>query len=338
MLTAIAAIVVFCLLILSHELGHFIAAKACGVYVEDFSLGMGPKLLKWQGKETQYTLRLLPIGGWCKMTGEDEESDNPRAFCRKKVWQRMLIIGGGPLMNFIFAIILFVILFMLLGSYSTENVVGMPTEGSPAETAGIESGDYVLQINDVPISNWNEIGNTINQQAEGEDLIFLIERDGEQLSVIVSPYYDESSDSWMVGLLPQKTRQNFFTAIGLGIGQSISFTKELLVAIVDMIKGTMTVDVAGPVGIITIIGDATSYGFRSLLLLTAYLSINLAIVNLLPLPALDGSRLVFLAVEGIRRRPINPNWEGRIHFIGLMLLFGLMIILTYSDLVRIFSS
>ena len=338
MLTAIAAIVVFCLLILSHELGHFIAAKACGVYVEDFSLGMGPKLLKWQGKETQYTLRLLPIGGWCKMTGEDEESDNPRAFCRKKVWQRMLIIGGGPLMNFIFAILLFVILFMLLGSYSTENVVGMPTEGSPAETAGIESGDYVLQINDVPISNWNEIGNTINQQAEGEDLIFLIERDGEQLSVIVSPYYDESSDSWMVGLLPQKTRQNFFTAIGLGIGQSISFTKELLVAIVDMIKGTMTVDVAGPVGIITIIGDATSYGFRSLLLLTAYLSINLAIVNLLPLPALDGSRLVFLAVEGIRRRPINPNWEGRIHFIGLMLLFGLMIILTYSDLVRIFSS
>lgn len=337
MITAIAAIAIFCILILSHEFGHFIAAKACGVYVSDFSLGMGPKLVKWQGKETQYTLRLFPIGGWCKMVGEEEDSDSPRAYCNKKAWQRMLIIAGGPVMNFVMAIILFVIIFMMMGTYSTENVVGAPVEGTPAAVAGLQSGDQVLQVNDLVISDWDDIKTAINQQEPGSQLALLISRDGVQQTIFVTPYFDETSGSWMVGLLPDKAKQNFFAAIGLGVKQSIFFTKELILAIVGMIKGTTPVDLAGPVGIVSIIGDAANYGMQSLLLLAAYLSINLGIVNLLPLPALDGSKLVFLLVEVIRRKPINPDREGMVHLVGFVLLIGLMVVLTYSDIVRLIS-
>lgn len=335
-MTIVAAILVFCFLILSHEFGHFIVAKACGIYVEDFSLGMGPKLLSWKGKETQYTLRLLPVGGWCKMEGEDEDSENPRAFCNKKVWQRICVVAAGPVMNFICAIILFVILFMMVGTYSTTNQVGDVTAGYPAATAGLQSGDILLDINGFPISNWNDISTAVNQQP-GQTLSCLVERDGQQLTIIITPVYDESRGSYLLGITPMQARLGFFKAVGLGVRQSVLFARELVISIVGMIRGTMEVDISGPVGIVTVIGETASYGFRSLMLLTAYLSINLGLINLFPLPALDGSRIVFLAVEGIRRKPIDRDKEGWVHTIGLFLLLGVMVLVTYHDIVRLVS-
>ena len=336
-MTIIAAIVIFCLLILSHELGHFLAAKACRVYVDDFSLGMGPKLLKWQGKETQYTLRLLPVGGWCKMRGEDEHSDDARAFCQRPVWQRILIVAAGPVMNFLFAIILFIIVFMMIGTYSNENLVGATEAGSPAEIAGLLPGDRILSLNGVSVSQWQEISAAVKQGEPGQAVNLVVDREGSRLNIIIQPYFDQADNAWRIGVLPMQIRQNIFTAIGLGVKQSLFFIKELLLAIAQMISGTAPVEVAGPVGIVTIIGDATSYGIRSLILLTAYLSLNLGLINLFPLPALDGSRIVFLAVEGLRGKPIDRQKEGMVHFVGLMLLLGLMAVITFNDIAKLLS-
>lgn len=338
MLTVIAAIVVFCLLILSHELGHFLMARLFGVAVVDFSLGMGPKIAKWQGKYTQYTLRAFPIGGWCNMLGEDESSDNPRAFCQKPVWQRMLIVAAGPITNFLFAVLLFIVIFMMMGTYSQENVVGEPIADMPAQAAGILPGDRIIRIDGKEISSWGEIGAAVNTAQPGHVLHFELNREGRVLGLDIQPYFNEEGGNWMIGVQPVRERQNIFTAISLGMQQSIEFVRMLVVAVIGMFQGTVPVDVAGPVGIVSIIGEQANQGLQNLLLLTAILSINLAIINLLPLPALDGSRLVFLAVERLRGRPINREREGMVHFIGLLLLMGLMVVITYHDIMRLILS
>ena len=330
----IAALAIFCVLVLTHEFGHFIVAKACGVYVEDFSVGMGPRLLHYQGKETDYCLRLLPIGGWCKMVGEDEESDNPRAFCHKTVGQRMAIVAAGPLMNFISAAILFVIIFMMIGTYSTQPVVGSTIEGTPAAEV-LQEGDRLLTIAGREVADWDDIGVIVNSLPAGESFNVTVERAGEQLELEFTPYYDEETAGWKLGIYPTEEKQKLGKAIALGFTQTYLFTKELILAIVGMFRGTVPVDVGGPVAIVSVIGDAASYGIQSVLLLAAYLCINLGLVNLIPLPALDGSRLVFLAVEGLRGKPIDPKKEGLVHFIGLMLLLGLMLLITYHDIINL---
>ncbi|MBQ1501821.1 MAG: RIP metalloprotease RseP [Firmicutes bacterium] len=333
-LTIISVILVFCVLILSHEFGHFLAARACGVFVEDFSLGMGPKLAQIHGKETTYTLRPFPIGGWCKMRGEDEDSDDPRAFNNKKTWQRMIIIAAGPIMNFVLAFLLFIIVFMMIGTVSSENVVGSVLEDTPAAEV-LQAGDEIVDINGTAISQWTDIGPAVNQTEQGGELAVTVIRDGKTLTLAISPYYNEQSGSWQLGISPEQTHQNFFTAIKLGCVQSVDFAVLLVKTIFQMITGQVEADLAGPVGIVTVISEASGYGLQYLLMLTAYLSINLGLINLFPLPALDGSRLVFLLVEAIRRKPVPREKEGMVHFIGLILLFGLMIVITYHDIVRL---
>jgi len=336
-LTIIAAILIFCLLIISHEFGHFIMAKICGVYVYDFSLGMGPKLLSWKGKETQYTLRLFPIGGWVKMMGEDEDSDDPRSFIRKKISQRMAIIAAGPIMNFLTAILLFVIIFMMIGTYSTENIAE-PIDGKPAQQAGMQNGDRIIEINGYQINEWSDITTVISDTAvDGSVVDTVVERDGKQVEIAIQPTYDQESGYWQIGVMPPVVRQNFFVAVKDGVVQTYVFTKLILVSLVQMVTGQIDADLAGPIGVVSIIGQATSYGIQSLLLLTAMLCVNLGIINLLPLPALDGCRIVFLAIEGIRGKPINREREGLVHFIGLILLFGLMIVITYNDIIRLLA-
>lgn len=330
----IAALAIFCVLVLTHEFGHFIVAKACGVYVEDFSVGMGPRLLHYQGRETDYCLRLLPIGGWCKMVGEDEESDNPRAFCRKSVGQRMAIVAAGPLMNFISAAILFIVIYMMIGTYSSEPLVGETIADTPAAVS-LEAGDRILTIAGQEVGEWNDIGLIVNSLPEGESFAMEVERQGKTVSLEFSPYFDDETSSWKLGIYPAEEKQKLGKAIGLGFTQTYLFTKELIGAIVGMFRGTVPVDVGGPVAIVSVIGDAAGYGLQSLLLLAAYLCINLGLVNLFPLPALDGSRLVFLAVEGLRGRPIDPKKEGMVHFVGLMLLLGLMLFITYHDIANL---
>ena len=338
-MTILAAILVFCLLILTHELGHFIMARLNGVYVHDFSIGMGPKILSIKGKETQYNLRLFPIGGHCLMMGEDAGSDDSRSFGKKKVWQRITVIAGGPAMNFISAIIIFIITFMFMGIPSLSNEVGGLIEGRAAEAAGVLPGDVIVEINGRPVDTWTDISPAVALRGQAEPADVVLERDGARLALTIQPFFEEESNRWLIGIFPVEkiiyVRQSFFTAIKMGVMQSYTFTKELLLVLVKIITGQMEADVAGPVGVVTIIGEATSYGLQPLLLITAFLCLNLGIINLLPIPALDGSRIVFLLVEGLRGKPIKPEREGMVHFIGFMLLIGLILVVTFNDIMRL---
>ena len=334
-MSILAAILVFCLLILSHEFGHFIMAKLNGIYVYDFSLGMGPRLFGIKGKETEYMLRLFPIGGHCLMMGDDEETDDPRSFNKKKVLQRISVILGGPVMNFLTAVLIFIILFMMMGTASSTSEVGELIEGRGAEVAGMLPGDIIVGINGQPVNVWADISPAVSLRDVGEDLDVVVSRDGKEISMTVQPHYEEESGRWLIGIYPAVVRQSFFTAIGLGFRQSYMFTRELLSALVGMVAGTVEADVSGPVGVVNVISEATSYGLSSLLFITAILCVNLAVINLLPIPALDGSRVVFLLVEALRGKPLDPKREGMVHFAGLMLLFALMIVITFNDIMRL---
>ena len=340
-ITIITAILVFCFLVLSHEFGHFIVAKACHVYVEDFSIGMGPSLLHWRGKETEYCLRLLPIGGWCKMRGEDEDSEDDRAFCCRPVWQRICIVAAGPIMNFICAILIYVVIYMLLGVATPSNVVGEVVPDSPAAAVGMEAGDRILNINGQEIALWNDIG-TLIDDTEGSALNIQVQRGEESLSFILEPQYDEVSGRWLMGVYsstedPVIQHVGFFTSIKLGLQQSIYMLRLLITSIIGMFAGTVPVEVSGPVGIVSVISQAARDSLITVLSLVALLCLNLGLVNLLPLPALDGCRIVFLAIEGLRGKPIKREREGMVHFIGLLLLMGLMVLITYQDIARLIT-
>lgn len=329
------AVIAFCILIISHELGHFAAAKLCGIYVYDFNLGLGPKIFAYKGKETSYVLRLFPVGGAVRMMGEDEESDNPRSFNRKPVLQRMAVIFAGPFMNFVTAILIFMIVFMMMGMPTESSRVGLPIPGQAAEAAGLQEGDLILGINGEAVTGWQQMTEVIQQQEPGAPLLVEFQRQGEAMELTLTPYYDEAGGRWLMGIQPFMEKRGVFSAITLGIQQSYELTRLLLVTLVQMITGQIEADVAGPVGIVTAVGEAASLGMQNFLILVGFLCINLGVINLLPLPALDGSRLVFLAVEGIRGKPINPEKEGMIHLAGLALLMVLLLVVTYQDILRL---
>lgn len=340
-MTIVAAILVFCILILSHEFGHFAIAKLCKVHVYSFNLGMGPKLLKWRRKETEYCIRLFPIGGSCQMMGEDEDNDSEGSFNTKKVWQRIAIIAGGPILNFITAILLFVIVFMAVGVGSSTNVVGTVLEDGSAAAAGILPGDRIVEINGLTVEDWAGITTGIGTAMEasaGTPVDVVVERGAETLTLTMTPYYNAEYDQWMIGIQQSVERYNLFGSIRQGVVQSYEFTKQLLVALFQMITGKMEVDVGGPVAVVTVIGQAAANGLQTVLMIAAILSINLGVINLLPVPALDGARIVFLVIEGIRGKPISREKEGMVHFVGLMLLFALMIVITYKDIMRLIGS
>jgi regulator of sigma E protease len=336
----IVAIGFFSLLILFHELGHFAAAKWNGVIVHEFNFGMGPKLFTKRYKETAYSLRLLPIGGSVLMMGEDEDDSSPASFNNKKVWQRMSIIFAGPFMNFVLAIIAFIIVFMMLGVPSVSNVLSETKPGYPAAEAGIIAGDIIIEINGRPIDDWQSMGEVINEEAAAlpydTPLVFKVSRQGEELTFEIIPHFDEDK-VYRIGVSASTLfeKAGFFKAISLGFVETYEFTKDLLVNLAGMITGKVPADVGGPVMIISIVGKTAVSGIGNLLFLLAVLSVNLGLINLLPIPAMDGSRLVFLAVEGMRGKPFDRRKEGFVHFIGLMLLFALMIFITYKDILRL---
>jgi len=338
-LKIIAALAVFCVLIITHELGHFVVAKMSGIYVYSFNLGMGPKLFSFTKGETEYTIRLLPLGGSVMMMGEDDDTcdDDPRSFNRQAVWKRICTIAAGPLMNFVTAIVLFIIVFMMLGTASDANIIGGVIEGSAAQAAGLQAGDQILYIGDYLIEKWNDISPAIAAAGAGNPLDIVFLRDGVQQQLTLQPYFDELSGNWMIGIQSSVARQSLSTAIKLGFMQTYLFTKEIIVTLGAMILGKTAVELSGPVGIVTVIGEASTYGLMNVLLLTAYLSVNLGLLNLLPIPALDGSRIVFLAIEGLRGKPFDREKEGMVHAIGLMLLLGLMVLVTYQDIARLIN-
>jgi len=334
-LSIVYTLIILCVLILVHEFGHFIVAKLCDVHVKEFSLGMGPQIAKWGKKETQYSLRVFPIGGFVSMVGEDEDSDDPRAFCKKPVWQRLLITFCGPFMNFILAIVLFVVSFMYFGVAAEEPLIGSVAVGTPAYSAGILAGDTITDINGEEIENWTELSAAIRAAGTAEMQVGAVREDGTAYTVSLTPIYDESQGFTIIGITQGMVRADLFGSIKQGFVNAYEFTRTLLVSLWQMITGQMALDVAGPVGMVSIVGAYADTALMSLFLLGGILSINLGVINLLPFPGLDGSRIVFLAIEGVRGKPVPSDKEAMVHFLGLVCLMAFMIFITINDVGRL---
>lgn len=341
MKTAILAILLFCIMIFPHELGHFIAARRVGVKVNEFAFGMGPAIWKKQGPETLYSIRLFPVGGFCAMEGEDEESNEPRAFGNKKPWQKIVVLAAGSFMNIICAIVIMSLVIGIMGF--TTTVVGQVTEDLPAKAAGILEGDKLLKIDDTEIEQWTDVSKAL-QASGGEEVVVTLERDKQVETVSVVPQLTEGVDAqgnpaqgYVLGVTC-KISHNPFMAVVDGAQSTWNMTKMMFSALGQLFTGKAGVDeLSGPVGMINMVSQTTEYGFWYYGFLTALICVNLAIINLLPLPALDGGRIIFVIYTMITGKTVSEKVEGAIHMVGMVLLLALMVFVTMNDITRIFG-
>ena len=328
--TILYAILMFCVLVFVHELGHFIAAKSFGIKVNKFALGMGPVLLKKQKGETEYSLRLFPIGGFCAMEGEDEESEDERAFNKKNAWQKTVVVCAGSLMNLLLAIVLMIIVMFYIGSATTT--LDRIIDDSPAMAAGLQSGDEIVALDGNEVNKWNDVTDFLTSSKEKTVTVTVL-RDGKELD-LVSGFTKSEDGRQTIGIVPTLER-NPATAVGDGFTATYDMGKMMLNVIRQLFTGEVSVkELSGPVGIVYMTGETVKAGFVNFIYFMALLSLNLAIINMLPLPALDGGRLLFIIARKITGKAITDDMEGKIHFVGIMLLFGLMIYVTWNDIVR----
>lgn len=340
-MTIVYALLIIAVLILVHEWGHFIVARRIGIPVYEFSLGFGYKLFSTKKNGVEYSLRLIPLGGYVRMAGEEPgDNEDPDGFSKRTPLEKMAVSFAGPFMNFVLAILIFIITFAVIGVAQPvdEAIIGEVIEGKPAYEAGLQSGDRIMAIEQQNISSWEQFVSTIQEVPANQPLQLTIDRDGKTQELTVTPTVNESTGKAILGVYSQVTfeRQGVITAIKMGFTQTYQMTVLLLSGLGMLITGgASSSDLAGPVGIANMVGEAARGGIVYLLSFTAFLSINLGILNLLPIPALDGSRFVFAIVEAIRRKPMNPEKEGFIHWMGFLFLMGLIVFATYNDIVRL---
>lgn len=353
MMTVIFFIVIFGVVVIAHEFGHFLLAKANGIHVVEFAVGMGPSLLSFKKKGTKYSLKLFPIGGACMFEGEDglmaqEGEVSEGSFQKASVWGRISTVAAGPIFNFILA---FVIAFIMV---NVTDVVGIRdpiatqvAQGGGAEAAGLQDGDRIISLNGEKICLYQEISLYMQASYRGGELEVVYERDGIRHTAMVTPRYDEASGIYMLGVMNGEFVQpKGFSTFKYAWYEIRYYVKATYKSLGMIFRGKVSrQDVAGPVGIaVNVVGKtydaAKAYGWESVLLsmmeITLMLSVNLGILNLLPIPALDGGRLVFLLVEVIRRKPVPPEKEGMVHFIGLVFFMILMVFIFFNDLSNIF--
>ena len=338
-MTVLIAIFIIGVLVIAHELGHFLAAKANGILVLEFAVGMGPVIFSRQIGETRYSLRLLPIGGFARMAGEEQdEEDNYvpeyRRFDKKPIYARALVSVGGPLANFIVAVLLFAIVFMFVGVPSSAPQIGTVEPGWPAAAAGLMPGDRVISIGGVEVESWQDVQAEILARP-GQLFTIVVERSGQPLTVEVTPRTDEESGRSQIGIGPSIERFSFLGALRMGWQETVWFTQQIVQLLGSMITGEVPAEGAGPIGLVVMVGQVAATGLVNLFTFAAIISIQFGLFNLLPVPALDGSRLVFLAIETIRGRPIEPEKENFVHFVGFVLLMTFMVFITFKDLQRL---
>lgn len=341
----VIALIIFSIIILFHELGHFLLAKANGIKVNEFSLGLGPTLVGFTKGETKYSLKLLPFGGACMMEGEDGESTDERSFNSKSVWARISVVFAGPLFNFIMAWVFALIVMASVGF--DRPILTSVREGFPAAEAGLQEGDEIISMNGSRTHFFREVSQFSIFHA-GEDAKIVYQRDGERYETVLSPKLDEESGRELFGMNGKAMRErgtvletiaNSFYEIRYQICTTIESLKMLVTGKVGL------KDLSGPVGIVKVMGETydsnesaggTGLALLSMINFSIFLSANLGIMNLLPIPAMDGGRLVFLIIEAIRRKKISPEKEGMVHFVGLVALMALMVFVMFNDIRNIF--
>jgi len=342
-MSIIIAILIFSLLIIIHELGHFLTARAFGVPINEFAIGMGPKLIsKVSGKTgIRYSLRLLPIGGFVSMVGEDEESDDVNAFNRKPAWQRLIILSAGALMNLILGLVLMCIISVATSPIGSTTILRFQTDDALSQSTGLMPGDTILEINGTNVYFANDLVYTIMREAV-EPVDVTVRRNGEKTVVENVSFPSVTEQGVLFGaadffvLACERTPGTVFR---YAVSQSAWSVRMIWESFIDLITGRYGVEqMSGPVGVTTAIGEAAkSGGIMNVLNLCALITINLGIFNLFPLPALDGGRIVFLVIEWIRGKPLKPEYEGYVHFVGIVLLMLLMVFITYKDIMRLFA-
>lgn len=351
----ITAILVFGVLIFAHELGHYWMARKNGILVREFAIGLGPKIAGWQRGETQYTVRLFAFfGGFVRMAGMDPSEDefdaqqdpplppvpDDRKFLFKSAGQRAAVLAAGPFANIILAIVVFALVFGPIGlvyADSDEPLIGSTVPGMPAAVAGLMEGDRITAVDGTPVDTWQEMTALIRARL-GQETRLLVERDGRQLlvDVIPAPHTDDAN-AGMIGISPQTVKLHlpWYEAIWASVQHVGRMIVALLGAFGKLFVGKGAGDVAGPIGIVKMVGQAQAVGFGSVMQLAGALSVTLAIFNLLPLPALDGGRLLFIGIERLRGRPVDPQRENFIHFIGFALLLLLSVVIAFRDIQRL---
>ncbi|MBR1771742.1 MAG: RIP metalloprotease RseP [Lachnospiraceae bacterium] len=347
--TIILFFIIFGIVVISHEMGHFLLAKAGGIHVVEFSVGMGPTLCSFQKGDTKYSLKLLPIGGACMFEGEDglntkEGEESPGAFYNANVWKRISTVAAGPIFNFILGFL--IALAMVNMIVIRDPVATQVMQGSAAEAAGLQDGDRIVSLNGERIYLYEELL-IFNALYRGGDVELVYERDGQRYTTTIVPQYDEQYGRYMFGF----SNGDFVELEGLDplryawyeMRYNVKNTYKSLGMLLTGKVGRK--DIAGPVGIANMVGQtyeqARAYGWKDVLVnmmnITLLLTVNLGIINLLPIPALDGGRLVFLLVEVIRGKPVPPEKEGMVHFIGLMFFMILMVIIFFNDIANVFG-
>lgn len=348
-----AFIVVIGILVFIHEFGHFLLARLCGVGVEVFSLGFGPKIFKKTVGRTEYCISAIPLGGYVKMVGESPDAEvSPEeeslSFTRKKLWQKSLIVAAGPVFNFLLAIVIFYMLYQFVGVYLAKPVVGEIMPDSPALSAGLKSGDVIKEINRKPMNSFEDIALFI-QKEQGNRLDIIIERDGRLMGKEITPMlskgknaFGEEVDKYVIGIVGSgdvfHKRFNPFQAMGRAIKDTYSIVHLTIVSVGKMIDGSVSKDnLAGPIMIAQMAGKQAKAGIENFAWFIALLSVNLGIINLFPIPVLDGGHLLFFSIEAITGKQVNDRLREKMMQFGAALLMLLMVFVFYNDIIRIFK-
>ncbi len=341
MTTILIAILVFGVLILVHEGGHYLTARLFRVKINEFAIGMGPKLLSKTSKKTgiAYSLRVLPIGGYVSMAGEDEESEDENALNRKPVWQRMVITAAGAILNLLLGLLLMTAMVLSSRSLASTTVHRFDDQALSPD-AGLQVGDVITAVEGTKVYVYYDLAyHVMRKGAEPVDL--TVKRGGQEILIedVVFPTTEEGGMRFgLVDFFPTTEAKSFGGVIKHTARQTVTSVRMIWESLLDLITGKAGMEqVSGPIGVSGAIGEAAKEGAYNFFYMTALISLNLGLFNLLPIPALDGGRLFFQLIELIRRKPIKPEWEGYIHFVGMAILMLLMILITFKDVIGLFG-
>lgn len=351
--SALAFIIVIGILVFIHEFGHFIAARLCGVGVEVFSLGFGPKIFTKKYGRTVYCICAIPLGGYVKMVGEEpgseiDPADIQLSFTRKSVFKKILIIAAGPAFNFFLAIVTFFVLYLFSGVHLAKPVVGELIKDAPAIKAGIMPGDVIKEINQNKIESFEDIAQVISS-SKGRQLDIIVERGSGTVGIVLSPVlkpaeniFGEKQEKYVIGIVGTgesfKKSLNPFTAFWYSLKKTYGLVKLTILSVVKMINGTVSADnLGGPIMIAQMAGEQAKAGVMNFAWFIAFLSINLGIINLFPIPVLDGGHLLFFGIEAVTGKAVSETIRQKMIQFGVALLVALMVFVFYNDIVRILN-
>lgn len=343
LLTIIAAIIIFSVIIFVHELGHFLTARLFGVTVNEFAIGMGPAIYKKKGKNTLYSVRAVPMGGFCQMEAEDEESDSPGAFTNKKPWQRIIVLAAGAGMNILLGFIMVTLIVTSSaaanGGITSTTIASVEAESDAARF--LQPGDKIVGINDTTVHIKRDLSFELGMYQGSGECEIRYKRDGKVYSELFTPMQaalEDGTPYYLVGFTVETSPINLLTVLHEGFFQTVWMVKLVFISLGMLLSGGASVsEISGPVGVVSAMSTVAKTGLADFLFFAGFLAVNIGVMNLLPLPALDGGRILFVLWEIIFRRPIPRDKEGYVHFIGFILLIGLMVFATWNDIVRLFT-